>query len=384
MDRRFKEINSRLIEYSRGHFNKRIKFSDKKDEVDAISNGINMLGEELNDATISKIYFNSIFNSLSEMVFILNKRGIIQDVNKAVEKKLQFSKEEITGKNIYRFYKKNNFIENENNLPPHRSVPHNYNILTIKNGNNIPVRVQTTTFKNAFDKELVILTATDISEELKAQNLLMHAIIQGEENERKRLSEDLHDGLIQQLSAAKFHVNSTLGMVENKKIKPSLTVSNKILADVIQEVRTICLNLVPPSLQEFGLLKAIKEYASRYNRVSKFEIVENTHLPEIPQELQHDLFRISQEFISNAIKHGGADKIKIVFSCENTSLKINFTDNGKGFDTTKRSDGMGLRNINGRIKSHNGVIKITSHPGKGTSIKILIPTHKQIWPSFKL
>lgn len=92
MDKRLKEINSRLIEYSTGHFNKRIKITDKKDELDAISNGINMLGEELNDATISKIYFNSIFNSLSEMVFILNKKGIIQDVNKAGEKKLQLSK----------------------------------------------------------------------------------------------------------------------------------------------------------------------------------------------------------------------------------------------------------------------------------------------------
>jgi PAS domain S-box-containing protein len=383
MDKRLKEINSRLIAYSKRQFNKRIKLSENKDELDAISNGINMLGEELNDATISKIYFNSIFNSLSEMVFILNKKGIIQDVNKAGEQELQFSKMEILGKNIHHFYKKNNPGDNEHIPPAHHSVQ-NYNIFTLKNGNNIPVRVQTTTFKNAFGKELVILTATDISEELKAQNLLMHAIIQGEEIERKRLSKDLHDGLIQQLSAAKFHVNSTLYLVENKKIKPTLQVSDKILSDAIQEVRTICFNLVPPSLQEFGLLKAIKEYASRYNRVSKFDIVNKTRLPEISPELQHDLFRIAQEFISNAIKHGAAKKITIIFSCENNLLKIIFSDNGKGFDTQKRSDGMGLRNMHGRIKLHNGVIKITSQPGKGTSIKILIPTHKQIWPSFKL
>lgn len=384
MDRRFKEINSRLIEYSRGQFNKRIKFSDKKDELDAISNGINMLGEELNDATISKIYFNSIFSSLSEMVFILNKKGIIQDVNKAVEKKLQFPKKEITGKNISRFYKKNNPAFSENIPPPHHSVPPNYKIFTIKNQNNIPVRTRTTSFKNAFGKELLILTATDISDELKAQNLLMHAIIQGQENERKRLSKDLHDSLIQQLSAAKFHINSTLHVVKSKKIKPALNASNKILADVIQDVRTICFNLEPPSLQEFGLFKAIKEYASRYNKFTKLDIIRNNPLPVISMELQHDLFRIAQEFISNAVKHGTANKIKLIFSYENHLLKIIFSDNGKGFDTQKKSDGMGLRNMHGRIKSHNGVIKITSQPGKGTSVKILIPTHKQIWPSFKL
>lgn len=383
MDRRLKEINSRLIEYSKRQFSKQIRISEKKDELDAISNGINMLGEELNDATISKIYFNSIFNSLSEMVFILNKKGIIQDVNKAGEKKLQFLKNEVVGKNIYHFYKKNNSGDNENIPPAHHSVQ-NYNLITLKNGNNIPVRVQTNTFKNTWGKELVILTATDISEELKAQNLLMHAIIQGEENERKRLSKELHDSLNQQLSAAKFHVNSTLGMVESKKIKPALNASNKILGEAIKEVRTICFNLMPPMLQEFGLLKAIKAFAKRYKRDSKFEVEKTTSLPEITPELQLELFRVSQEFIANAIKHGEANKIKISFSHENNLLKIIFSDNGKGFDTKKRSDGMGLRNMHGRIKSHNGVIKITSRPGKGTSIKILIPTHKQIWPEFKL
>jgi PAS domain S-box-containing protein len=383
MDKRFKEINSRLIEYSTGYFNKRIKISDNKDELDAISNGINMLGEELNDATISRIYFNSIFNSLSEMVFILNKKGIIQDVNKAGEKKLQFSKEEITGKSIYRFYKKNS-VDNANIPAAHHSVPQYYNIMTIKNGNNIPIRVQRTTFKDAFNKELLILTATDITDELKAQNLIMQALIQGEENERKRLSKDLHDSLIQQLAAAKFHVNSTLGIVKSKKIKPALSVSNKILREVIQEVRTICFNLMPPMLQEFGLFKSIKAFAIRYQRASKIEIVKNTDLPEISPELQLELFRISQELIANAIKHGEAEKIKVVFSFENNLLKISFTDNGKGFDIKKHSNGMGLRNIQGRIKSYNGVSKIVSKIGKGTSIKILIPIHKQIWTSFQL
>jgi len=383
MDKRLKEINSRLIEYSNRRFNKRIKISQNKDELDAISNGINMLGEELSDATISKIYFNGIFNALSEIVFILNKKGIIQDVNKAGEKILQLSKKEITGKNIYRFYKKNS--ANDENIPAtHNAVPQNYNTLTLKNGNNIPVRIHTTTFKNAFDKELLILTATDISEELNAQNRIMYAIFQGQEIERKRLSKDLHDGLVQQLAAAKFQINSTIPVAQNKKTKTSLIASNKILAEAIKEVRTICFNLMPATLEEFGLLNAIKEYASRYKGASKFEIVKNPDVPEISPELQNDLFRISQEFISNAIKHGKASKIKIQFSSENNSLKIIFTDNGNGFDTNLPSNGMGLRNIQGRIKSHNGVTKIISRIDKGTSIKILIPTHKQLWISLKI
>lgn len=246
------------------------------------------------------------------------------------------------------------------------------------------MRVQTNTFKNAFGKGLLILTATDISDELKAQSQIMQAIIHGEETERKRLSQDLHDSLIQQLSAAKFHINSTLAIVKNKKIKPSLNVSDKILKDAIKEVRTISFNLMPPMLQEFGLLKSITAFATKYKRDSKFEIVKNSPLPKISHELQLELYRISQELISNAIKHGEANEIKMFISYQNNSLKIIFSDNGKGFDIKKRSNGMGLRNIEGRIKSRNGATKITSQISIGTTIKILIPINKHIWASFNL
>lgn len=71
MDNRLKEINSRLSEYSIGNFDNNIKISPRLDEIDAISSGINMLGEELKSITISRDYFNNIFNSVSDMVFIL-------------------------------------------------------------------------------------------------------------------------------------------------------------------------------------------------------------------------------------------------------------------------------------------------------------------------
>ena len=79
MDNRLKEINLRLSEYSIGNFDRNLKISPMLDEVDAISSGINMLGEELKAITISRNYFNSIFNSVSDMVLILKPKGIIID-----------------------------------------------------------------------------------------------------------------------------------------------------------------------------------------------------------------------------------------------------------------------------------------------------------------
>ena len=84
MDPRLEEINTLLISYSLGDFNQKISTSDKMDEIDAFITNINMLGEELKISTISKNYFNNIFNSVSTMLFVLDANGTINSINKAV------------------------------------------------------------------------------------------------------------------------------------------------------------------------------------------------------------------------------------------------------------------------------------------------------------
>jgi len=100
MDNRFKEINLRLSEYSIGNFDNNLKISPILDEIDAISSGINMLGEELKSITISRNYFNNIFNSVSDMVFILNSKGTIIDANKSAKEKLRYDGDTLIGKKI--------------------------------------------------------------------------------------------------------------------------------------------------------------------------------------------------------------------------------------------------------------------------------------------
>src|SRR5665647_2937767 len=100
MDKRLKEINSRLSEYSIGNFDNNIKISPRLDEVDAISSGINMLGEELKSITISRDYFNNIFNSVSDMVFILNLKGIITDANKSAKEQMRYEHDSLIGEKI--------------------------------------------------------------------------------------------------------------------------------------------------------------------------------------------------------------------------------------------------------------------------------------------
>ena len=382
MDKRFKEINERLIDYSRGKFDKRIVLSQKKDEIDGISNGINMLGEELNEALISKNYLNSIYNSVSDMVLILDKRGKIEDVNKAALEKLLFTKEELAGKKIQLICKGEVYIsKNVKTGPkPQGALFNGHPVVCNKNQQLIPVRITISHFVNPAGRELTVFSATDITVEIVRENVRMRTIIDAQENERQRIAQDLHDTLIQQLAAIKFHINCNLASVKSKSLLEDLQQSNQLLAKVIKETRNICFNLMPANLKEFGLAKAVKEFSLLFTTQAAFEICEESELPVLPEALKIDLYRTIQELISNSIQHGKATKVTIRFCARKDFFAISLQDNGKGFDTQNYKRGMGLKNVQARIKSQNGTFSIQSTLLKGTRFSIEVPLNHVLWP----
>ncbi len=378
MDKRFKEISLLIREYSLGRFENDITLSPLLDEVDAISNGINMLGEELRAITISRNYFNNIFNSVSDMVFILNNKGVIEDANRSAEVQLHYESGALFGKTINDLHKGNISILRSitKELKKGNSLISNESFLHTKYGNVIPVSITATYFKDERKKkQVILLTACDITYQKKAENLVIRAIIDTQEIERRRLAKDLHDSLTQQLSAIKFYISSIAESAKNQQQKIILLKSNDALTNVITDMRNICFNLMPKTLEEFSLLKAVKEFCNHflYHKKAKFIIEQTNALPNFSKELKIDLYRVIQEFITNAINHGNANKITIRFSYLKEILKLLLVDNGKGFDTNQSGRGMGIQNMQSRIKSHKGELNIESYMGKGTSYKISIP-----------
>lgn len=377
MDKRLDEINFRLSEYSKGNFDGELIISEKLDEVDAIMNGINMLGEDLKAITISRDYFNNIFHAVSDMVFIISATGHIEEVNKAAELQLHFENGALKGMSIAALM--NGSLSYFRNITKQlKKCPNpisNDSLFFAKNGNVIPVRVNASNFKDVQKRPLILLTASDISFRMKTENMIIRAIIDTQEKERQRLAQDLHDGLSQQLSAIKFYVSSTAENTKNKTQKAVLQKSSKAMGNVIADMRNICFNLMPGTLADFGLIKAVKEFCnySPYNRKVNFIIKQDSKLPEFSPELKIDLYRVIQEFITNAINHGKASKIIIALRFSRKLLIMRLVDNGCGFDLTNYGKGMGLQNAKSRVKSHNGKIKISSIINKGTRYLITIP-----------
>ncbi len=379
MDNRFRKINRLLSEYSLGNFDKKLRISSKMDEVDAFIMGVNMLGDELKDKTISRDYFNNIFNSVSDMVFVLNNQGKIENINTSVTNHLEYELSFLKGKPInYLLDKSQPDWYSQILRDMHASKATSYEaVFRTKSKNNIPVLISASFLKDENNlKGGILLTALVISIQKKTQNIVLKAIIETEEKERIRFAKDIHDSIGQQLSAIKFYIGTSADAVEDARQKSILLKANAALVDVQADMRNICFNIMPKSLEFFGLIKAVEELCSKNELLSRINISikENPDFPRMSIQHEFALFRIIQEFINNALKHSKADKLWIEFRHKRKTAFVTLRDNGIGFDmATLQSHGMGLSNVTSRIRPYNGEVEIISEPGKGTRYEISIP-----------
>ncbi|GAB2842581.1 PAS domain-containing sensor histidine kinase [Ferruginibacter profundus] len=377
MNKRLRKISAILSDYSRGNFHKQIPLSPVLDQLDGISSNINMLGEELHAATISRNYFNNIYNAVTDMVLVVNTRGFIEEVNEAATKLAAYKPLFLKGKSLATI--------NIKGLPHFRKLLQQLKIshtlqyeccrLKTARGQIIPVRVSLVYFADEQLRYRVLLTVKDISYRIKTENLVIRAIIDTQEKERTRLAKDLHDSLIQQMAGIKFYISTIAGCTKNLQQKEILLQANTAMAEMIVDTKNICFNLMPRSLEQFGLVKAVQVFCNQVlvaNKI-KFDITDLTGWPVVLPSLAIDLYRVVQEFIHNAVKHGKARRIKIQFSHNKNALTLVLQDNGKGFNTRNVYEGMGLKNVQSRVRSHDGKLKLTSITGKGTRYVITIP-----------
>ncbi|HEX7905442.1 MAG TPA: ATP-binding protein [Chitinophagaceae bacterium] len=379
MDNRFNKIRRLLTAYSLGYFDKKLAVSSRMDEVDAFISGINMLGEELKEKTISRDYFNNIFDSVSDMVFVLDKQGKIENINKSVTNHLQYSLSFLTGKPISYLLNKSQpdwFNTVLKDIGASRMSSYE-TVFKTRDKQNVPVLISVSFLVDGKNqKGKILVTAKDIAAQKKTQNIVLKAIIETEEKERTRFAKDIHDSIGQQLSAIKFYIGTSADTVEDPKQKSILLKANAALVDVQADMRNICFNIMPKSLEFFGLVKAVEELCSKNELLNQIKITvkESRHFPKLPAQQGFALFRIIQEFINNALKHSKADTLRIEFTCRKKTALVTLLDNGIGFDLLKlRNHGMGLNNVRSRIRPYNGEVDIISEPGKGTRYEISIP-----------
>lgn len=209
------------------------------------------------------------------------------------------------------------------------------------------------------------------------QKDMIYATILTQEDERKRIAQDLHDDISSKLNVillnSNFLMDGELSPKEYTKVNESIL---KVTQKALSSARKLAHDLLPPILEKFGLQSAIEELADDYN-VSKKVIVDSEieyPLDYLEKTKELHVFRIVQELVNNSVRHGKAKNIDIKFYLKENDLILDYVDNGVGFseEIIEKKKGLGMKNIESRIELLNGELIIKSAIDKGISVLITI------------
>ncbi|MFC4220682.1 PAS domain-containing sensor histidine kinase [Flagellimonas marina] len=229
-------------------------------------------------------------------------------------------------------------------------------------------------------KKVEQLTLQNYEERVKQKQVQAGLIVESQEEERKRIAKDIHDGIGQMLTALRFNIES-INLTNKQKTKEKIEYLKDLTSDLIKGVRTATFNLTPPELGDHGIFPALHKMTTELSKLTGKNILfenkaeENTRFDSLAET---NIYRVTQEAVNNAIKYADANYILVTINLKNNLLSVVIDDDGKGFDPSileKRpkntSDGgMGVFFMKERISYINGRLFINSTPGEGTRVTI--------------
>ena len=337
--------------------------------------------EALNKAFLSlqenETKFRTVFSKSNDSIYILNQKKEIIEANQAFfrligHEELQSNMDAL-----------NTFVKNK--FPDLFSKPAELAINS--SGSMAELEINFTGDENkvlelnsntiSYNNNIYILSVMrDISERKLYEKKILDVIIRTQEEDQNKYAKELHDGIGPLLSALKMNVE-WLANPENSVNKDKI-IEHSIHAidDAIHSVKEIANNLSPHILQRFGLVNAVNSYIDHLKETLSIEFIISSNLKDrLPVNIEIILYRILMECLNNTLRHSGAKKIIIRFTQTKNKLHIGYSDNGSGFNVHKiltEGKGMGLYNIQNRVKHLGGDVKIISNLNIGTDIAIYL------------
>jgi len=272
-------------------------------------------------------------------------------------------------KELVRNYFKELLLDNKNTPLEYRIVRKDGVIRWIKN--NLVIRYNVNGDYIGFDGLI-----TDITEKKILEQQILNSVIETEEKERLHISQELHDGIGPLLSASKMYIQWLARQEKDEKRITIIHDVEKLLDESMDTIREMSFKLSPHILQNFGLHEAINALTEKIQKSSTIAFdVKIDDFKRMDEKIEIIIYRVLCECINNSIKHSKALKITIRLYSNQNILNFEYADNGNGFDydkVIKEYKGIGLLNMQSRIKSINGYMDIKSNETEGTSIRISI------------
>jgi signal transduction histidine kinase len=221
----------------------------------------------------------------------------------------------------------------------------------------------------------------DVLEARSALRDLSTRLVEVQEHERKALSRELHDEIGQAVSALLLAVGNVAATISPETVteaKEQLGDIRRVAEKTVAVVRDMSLLLRPSMLDDLGLIPALEWQAREMSRTNNLRVTINADsVPEdLPDEPRTCVYRVVQEALRNVIRHAKANTVQIHLAHDNSALRLTIQDDGEGF-SPERERGVGILGMEERVRHLNGVFKMTSQPGQGTTITVLLPASFQ-------
>jgi len=337
--------------------------------------------------------YEDLFQNAPDAYLVTDLDGRIRESNHAARKILDRSAVYLNGKSLAFFVAEEDREIFRSGLVRLRQLKHSEDWelrIRPRKGSPLDVSVSTINVPDFSGAESVRWLIRDISLRKRADAALQKSrselkelssrLLKTQEEERKKVAQELHDGIGSSLSATKLGLERALAEMRQGACRPELLETLVTTTQhAIEEVRRITTDLRPSVLDDLGLRAAISWFCKRYGAIyadTAFEPDVRVLEEEIPDPLKIVVFRIMQEAFNNVAKHGQADLVRISLLKNTRTIQLAIQDNGIGFDVGSVSGmreserGMGLASMKERAELSGGTFSIESRKGKGTTVRV--------------
>lgn len=338
-------------------------------------------------------YRNLFFNNpMSIYIWDINTLEVLE-VNETAQKEYGYNREEFLSMTVLSLRREEEvpkymeFVKRLSSITSQTLTHGIWNHIR-KNGDPIFMEVysQRIQFK---ERDAVLALANNVSEKIRLETRLQEekeakqkeiteAVIKVQEKERYEISRELHDNVNQQLTVAMMYIATAEKGTGNADAL--LKQSSNFIYNAIEEIRKLSKALVTPLIKDFGLCKAIDGLLEDIHVANTLHIdffSEGFFEEDINYEFKLNIYRIVQEQMNNIIKHAEAKQVVIELYREN-HIKLSIIDDGIGFDTTTKRNGIGINNIETRAGLYAGNFQLHSQPGHGCKLQIEFPLLQEV------
>jgi PAS domain S-box-containing protein len=329
--------------------------------------------------------YRELFENARDAIYVHDLEGNYIRVNRAGETLSGYKREEIVGHNFVefvaagqlRFGRKNFYAK----LAEQGETSFEVDVLA-KDGRRVPVEVRSRAIYENGVMVGVQGIARDITERKLAQDALQmfsRQLIEAQEEERRRISRELHDQIGQILTAIKMNLHTVQQARGNSEISSCVKDNIEAVDEALRLVRDLSVDLRPPVLDDFGLVTSLCWYVDRYSKRTGLEVDVVIDLIDQNQrfarEVETACFRIAQEALTNIARHAQASRVRLQLVKNGNVLVLSIKDNGTGFDPESlrkrapRAATLGLISMQERAHAAGGTVEINSARAKGTDIR---------------